>query len=162
MIMVEIVKLLTHFYLPGIDQQIERAVAHDWAVDLSDYDYPTVKDACAEWRRTQTRRPTVAQVIELCQKFKRQAESDARWNAKNALADHRKAYGEDHVDTYPRTELKAWWQAWKENYPAPRGMPLDDWKEMIRVRALELCPSCTWQMPGEEYGLAGIAIRNGQ
>ena len=38
----------------------------DWLDDLERFPIPVVADACAEWRRTQTRRPTIANIFGLC------------------------------------------------------------------------------------------------
>ncbi len=41
-------------------------MAADWLSDLREFGPDTVSRACGEWRRTQTRRPTIADIRKLC------------------------------------------------------------------------------------------------
>ena len=60
---------------------------------------------------------------------------------------------EPYVETVAREEMKAWFRAWRECFPAFSEENLDAFKERIRSRAKELNPNVTWQIPGESLRL---------
>ncbi len=41
-------------------------MAEDWVTDLTEFAPQTVARACAEWRRSQSKRPTIADIRKLC------------------------------------------------------------------------------------------------
>jgi hypothetical protein len=41
-------------------------MAEDWMTDLREFGAEIVSKACGEWRRSQTRRPTIAEIRKLC------------------------------------------------------------------------------------------------
>lgn len=57
------------------------AMAEDWVNDLAEFGADIVSGACGEWRRTQARRPTIADIRKLCeqqQAASRSGDDDAR------------------------------------------------------------------------------------
>lgn len=45
---------------------VREAQALDWLADLREFGPDTVSRACGEWRRTQSKRPTIADIRRLC------------------------------------------------------------------------------------------------
>src|SRR4051794_19814370 len=58
--------LLSHYYLPDVSEEVRTAQAKDWLDDLVDFSAEIVASACQDWRRTQNRRPTIADIRGLC------------------------------------------------------------------------------------------------
>ena len=58
----EIAKLLSHYYIPGLDPAMEEAVAMDWVRLLADLKPDEVSGAADKWLKTEPRRPTIADI----------------------------------------------------------------------------------------------------
>lgn len=52
--------------MTGEAAPLRRAQANDWLDDLREFHEAVVWEACGEWRRTQTRRPTPSEIRKLC------------------------------------------------------------------------------------------------
>ena len=55
-------KTLSHFYLPGIDPALEKAIAADWIRLTSDLTLDEISGSCDKWLKTESRRPTIAEI----------------------------------------------------------------------------------------------------
>lgn len=58
---------------------MRRAQAEDWIADLAEYSAGAVREGCARWRRSETRRPTIAELRPII------AEEQGRLDARRAL-----------------------------------------------------------------------------
>jgi len=64
----QITRLLGHFATSAEPLAVRRLIAADWLEDLAEFTVPQVSWACREWRRTQSLRPTIAEIRRLaCQ-----------------------------------------------------------------------------------------------
>lgn len=61
-----ITTLLSHYWTGDEDAALRELQIGDWLDDLGRFPVRVVSDACAEWRRTQTKRPTIANIFGLC------------------------------------------------------------------------------------------------
>ncbi len=57
-----IARLLGHYWTADDDPASRRAQAEDWIDDLVEFEVGDVQNACREWRQSQTRRPTPADI----------------------------------------------------------------------------------------------------
>ena len=62
--------LLAHYWTPDMDLSLRRELARDWVEDLREFPASIVAEACAEWRRGQTRKPTIADIRSICKEMK--------------------------------------------------------------------------------------------
>jgi len=63
-----VARLLNHFGTSDEPLSVRKAIARDWVEDLAEFTVPQVTWACREWRRTQSVRPTIAEIRRLaCQ-----------------------------------------------------------------------------------------------
>lgn len=62
----QIATLLSHYWTTAEDQALRRAQASDWLADLEEFAPHIVTSSCAMWRRTESRRPTPADIRKLC------------------------------------------------------------------------------------------------
>ena len=62
----EITRLMSHYWTANEDTRLRAALANDWLEDLRGFPAHVVANACVEWRRGQTRRPTIADIRKLC------------------------------------------------------------------------------------------------
>ncbi len=70
--------LLLHYYSPGdLSEAARQAMARDWVEDLREFGPAIAADACREWRRTQERRPTPADIRKLAIDFQRMRHQSA-------------------------------------------------------------------------------------
>jgi hypothetical protein len=60
-----IARLLSHYWAGDDPPETRRAQAEDWIEDLLDFDLGIVAEACAQWRRGMSRRPTPADIRRL-------------------------------------------------------------------------------------------------
>jgi hypothetical protein len=63
--------LLAHYYVADHAPAVQRALAHDWADALAEYPFWAVSVACQKWLRMERRRPTIADIRDLCQRLVR-------------------------------------------------------------------------------------------
>jgi hypothetical protein len=76
-----VTKLLSHYWTAEEHPAARQAQVEDWIGDLIEFGSGVVQEACAEWRRSETRRPLPADIRKLCQE-----ERDRRqWRATRAL-----------------------------------------------------------------------------
>lgn len=61
-----IARLFLHYRMGDMAQNARDAVAMDWLDDLREFGPKIVEEACAEYRQTQTFRPTPADIRRLC------------------------------------------------------------------------------------------------
>lgn len=61
-----VARLLQHFFSPDMPDVARRTIAEDWLEDLREFGPEIVERACREWRQTQSRRPTPADIRKLC------------------------------------------------------------------------------------------------
>ena len=59
-------RLLSHYWAAGEPEALRRAQALDWLDDLREFGSDVVAYACGEWRRSETKRPTIADLRRLC------------------------------------------------------------------------------------------------
>ena len=59
-------RLMNHYWTTNDPPEIRRVQAEDWIADLIEFGPALVESACTEWRRTQARRPTIAEIRRLC------------------------------------------------------------------------------------------------
>lgn len=146
--MAEVAKLLSHFYIPGVDQAVEKELAKDWADDLAHFSPSAVKDACAEWRRYKRQRPNIADMRELCATHQRILDSKAV--ATLSPPKSFPAYDPGPLTQEQTNKIKLWWTAWREIGMFPfTGETMDAFKDRIRVRANQIDPNAGWRIPGE-------------
>lgn len=62
----EIARLLGHFWVADEPAGLRHALAADWIEDLEMFSPGVVAQACRDWRRSETRRPTIAHIRRLC------------------------------------------------------------------------------------------------
>jgi hypothetical protein len=58
--------LLSFYYVPGEDQRVVAAQGRMWVEDLRGFPRHVIEAALRDWRRSETRRPTPADIIKLC------------------------------------------------------------------------------------------------
>ena len=76
-----VTKLLSHYWTSEEHAAARQAQVEDWIDDLVEFGSGVVQEACAEWRRSETRRPLPADIRKLCAE-----ERDRReWRATRAL-----------------------------------------------------------------------------
>lgn len=61
-----ITRLLAHFWAANEDSRLRAALAQDWLADLCEFSESVVADACQAWRRSESRRPTIADIRLRC------------------------------------------------------------------------------------------------
>lgn len=59
-------RLLSHFWTADDPEPARQAQIEDWIGDLIEFGAETASRACAEWRRGQSQRPTIADIRKLC------------------------------------------------------------------------------------------------
>lgn len=59
-------RLLSHFWAANEDSRLRAAIAQDWLSDMGEFHESVVAEACQEWRRAETKRPTIADIRRLC------------------------------------------------------------------------------------------------
>ncbi len=86
-----VMTLLSHYWTAADSPEFRKLQMNDWLDDLSPFPAMFVAEACKDWRQTQTRRPTPAEILKLTR------EAKANWDWKNAparpqIAHHRQPY----------------------------------------------------------------------
>jgi len=62
-----IARLLLHFWTPqDLSDGARKAMAADWLEDLREFGPAIVAEACARWRRAESKRPAIADIRRLC------------------------------------------------------------------------------------------------
>lgn len=57
-----VARLLSHYWTAAEPAGVRQAQAEDWIEDLSEFLPSHVAEACRRWRRTQSRKPTIADI----------------------------------------------------------------------------------------------------
>ena len=70
LILERISTLLSHYWTANEDAALREAQLSDWLDDLGEFPAAVVKEAIAEWRRGQTKRPTPADIRSICKEMK--------------------------------------------------------------------------------------------
>jgi hypothetical protein len=66
MVGAEISRLLSHYWTTNENQGLREAQARDWLNDLRDFSPEIVAEACGNWRRSENRRPLIADILQRC------------------------------------------------------------------------------------------------
>jgi len=61
-VVARITLLLAHFFTAAMDRNLAQAVLRDWVDSLMDQPFWAVEEACDEWIKTQSRKPTPADI----------------------------------------------------------------------------------------------------
>src|SRR6185437_6725921 len=61
-----IATLLAHYWTPNDSPELRKLVAADWMSDLKEFPADVVSAACQDWRRSEARRPTPADIRKRC------------------------------------------------------------------------------------------------
>lgn len=56
-----------HFWVPDVPQRVEVRIAEDWITDLAGYPIWAIEAAFRDWRRSKSRRPTIAEIRSACE-----------------------------------------------------------------------------------------------
>jgi hypothetical protein len=67
-----IATLLSHFWTAADPPASREAQIADWIEDLHEFPYHDIAAACREWRRAHTKRPTIAEIRNLCREAHQQ------------------------------------------------------------------------------------------
>jgi hypothetical protein len=65
-------RLFVNYRAPDLNEREAEWLMEDLISDLSEFSVPAIAAACAEWRRTQKWRPTIAELRELCIKHQQE------------------------------------------------------------------------------------------
>jgi hypothetical protein len=125
-----IARLLLHFWTPQeLSDGARKAMAADWLSDLREFGPDTVSRACGEWRRMQTRRPTIADIRKLCIEDRELHRSESQYEAltgPNARDVYARSVGfsswlerQDAIDRQQEAYRKA--EAWRKSPAAVQG-----------------------------------------
>lgn len=57
---------MAHYWVANESPKLRAALAADWLDDLAEFHESIVAMACRDWRQTETRRPTPAEIRKLC------------------------------------------------------------------------------------------------
>lgn len=57
---------MSHYWAANEDPRLRAAIAADWLDDLREFDAEWVRAACRDWRRSQSKRPTIADIRSRC------------------------------------------------------------------------------------------------
>lgn len=58
--------LLAHYWQQDADSRVKQMVLLDWAEGLSDFPQTVVHEACRTWLRRETKRPSIADIRQIC------------------------------------------------------------------------------------------------
>jgi hypothetical protein len=68
--------LLSHYWTGNEDARLRREQIHDWLDDLGAFASSIVASAVTEWRQTQSKRPSPADIRTICLRLEREAKED--------------------------------------------------------------------------------------
>ena len=71
MIAEQIARLLSHYWAANEDPAMRRLMAEDWLGDLKEFSPALIASVCQEWRRSQSRRPMISDIRQLCRESQR-------------------------------------------------------------------------------------------
>ncbi len=58
--------LLAHYWQQDADPRVKQMVLLDWVEGLSDFPKSVVHEACQTWLRRETKKPTIADIRQIC------------------------------------------------------------------------------------------------
>ena len=61
-----IATLLAHYFVPDMPATLQTAVMTDWLDQLAECPAWAIQTACRHWLRQEKRKPTIADIVELC------------------------------------------------------------------------------------------------
>ncbi len=61
-----IATLLAHYYVPDMPASLQTAVMSDWLDELAEFPAWAIQQACRAWLRREKRKPSLADIISLC------------------------------------------------------------------------------------------------
>lgn len=122
--------MLGHYWAANEDTRLRAALAQDWLGDLREFTATVVADACREWRRAETKRPTIADIRRLCQELQPPQQPPAPRH--DVEAGHRLAA------TRQQREDAAY--AWRQRFAEERGFA--DFGDVIRYGIV-----AAWKLP---------------
>jgi hypothetical protein len=67
-----IATLLSHFWTAADPPASREAQIADWIEDLHEFPYHDIAQACRDWRRAHTKRPSIAEIRNLCRESHQQ------------------------------------------------------------------------------------------
>ena len=67
----QIWRLMTHYWIADDSSEVRQAQIEDWLEDMAEFGPEIVRQACAEWRQTQTRRPAPAELRTIAVQIRR-------------------------------------------------------------------------------------------
>jgi hypothetical protein len=67
-----IARLLNHFWTAADPPAVRQAQIEDWLEDLREFAYDDISAACRDWRRAHTKRPSIAEIRNLCREAHQQ------------------------------------------------------------------------------------------
>lgn len=65
-----------HWYVPDFDPAVAKGLMNDWATDLAEYPEWALDEAFAKWRRTESKRPHISDIRDLCRRAIRKADHE--------------------------------------------------------------------------------------
>lgn len=104
-----VAKLLNHYGTVDEPLAVRRSIARDWLEDLAEFTPGQVAWAAREWRRTQSMRPTIADIRTLCARAQH-AELERRAIAENT----RRGLDQETIDMWERPEYEGDTRTWEE------------------------------------------------
>lgn len=104
-----IARLLSHFGTTDEPLAVRRSIARDWLEDLAEFSPAQVQSAGREWRRTQSMRPTIADIRRLCI-----AAQHAELERRALADDRRRGLDQETIDMWSRPEYEGDTRSWEE------------------------------------------------
>lgn len=118
MIAAEISRLMSHYWAANEDPRLRAAIAADWLDDLREFDAEWVRDACRDWRRSQAKRPTIADIrarcVDTAERYRRPPPR------REPTHDERVAAARKHGERETRYAAAF---AWRQQFAEERGFP---------------------------------------
>lgn len=123
--------LMSHYWTSDELMAQRESQITDWIADLIEYPVGLIEAACTEWRRSQTRRPTPADIRALCR------ESAPTGNLIVDHGEYRRQIGwENDAQRYDAIRANAWRyeraEQWRSTGIDPGPEPSFDWLEEYR------------------------------
>jgi hypothetical protein len=66
-----IIAMLAHFWVGAMPTSLQTAIAADWVDALAAYPLWAIRESASSWLRSHTRKPTIADIVELCESMTR-------------------------------------------------------------------------------------------
>lgn len=137
-----IARLLSHFGTTDEPLAVRRSIARDWLEDLAEFTPGQVTWAAREWRRTQSLRPTIADIRALCARAQH-AELERRAIAENT----RRGLDQETIDMWSRPEYEGDTRTWEERRCDAAKKLQERWSRADKWRK----DNPNWQYPRSRY-----------